>query len=245
VTNIEVKADQGLFKAQGKVLKFDGYRRVLAPRGKQEDATLPALAEQQRLDLLDLLASQHFTQPPPRYNEASLVKELEKDGIGRPSTYASIISTIQKRQYVEQKDRRFFATELGMLVTDKLVKHFPDVMELKFTSQMEEKLDQIEERKTEWHQVLDDFWGPFSRDLAEAQANMEGAKGVETGETCPQCGKPLVTKFSMKVKGNKFIGCSGWPECKYIKPREGEQARPAPVLTEHVCPSCGKPMVRI
>jgi DNA topoisomerase-1 len=245
VTNIEVTADRGLFKAQGKVLKFDGYRRVLAPRGKQEDATLPALSEQQRLDLLDLLASQHFTQPPPRYNEASLVKELEKDGIGRPSTYASIISTIQKRQYVEQKDRRFFATELGMLVTDKLVKHFPDVMELKFTSQMEEKLDLIEERKTEWHQVLDDFWGPFSRDLAEAQANMVGVKGVETGESCPLCGKPLVTKFSMKVKGHKFIGCSGWPECKYIKPREGEEARPAPVETEHICPACGKTMVLI
>jgi DNA topoisomerase-1 len=245
VTNVEVKAAQGLLKAQGKVLKFDGYRRVLAPRGKQEDATLPPLAEKQRLDLLDLLASQHFTQPPPRYTEAALVKELEKDGIGRPSTYAAIISTIQKRQYVEQRERRFWATELGMLVTDKLVQHFPDVMDLGFTSQMEEKLDQIEERKTEWHQVLDDFWGPFSRDLAEAQANMQPAKGVETGEQCPQCGKPLVVKFSTKVKGNKFIGCSGWPECKHIKPREGEPGRPAPVETEHLCPACGKPMVLI
>jgi DNA topoisomerase-1 len=243
VTNVDVRADQGLLKAQGKVLKFDGYRRVLAPRGKQEDATLPALAERQPLDLLGLEASRHMTQPPPRYNEASLVKALEKEGIGRPSTYATIIDKIQERNYVEQRERRFFATELGMLVTDKLVQHFPDVMDLKFTSQIEEKLDQIEERRTEWHQVLDDFWRPFSKDLAEALASMDAVKGVPTGEDCPECGKPLVTKFSSKVKGNKFVGCSGYPECKYIKPREGEEARPAPVVTEHLCPTCGKPML--
>jgi DNA topoisomerase-1 len=243
VTNVDVRADRGLLKAQGKVLKFDGYRRVLVPRGKQEDATLPPLAEKQSLDLLGLEASRHMTQPPPRYNEASLVKALEKEGIGRPSTYATIIGKIQERNYVEQRDRKFFATELGMLVTDKLVKHFPDVMDLKFTSQIEEKLDQIEERKTEYHQVLDEFWRPFSKDLAEAMANMDAVKGVPTGEDCPECGKPLVTKFSTKVKGNQFVGCSGYPECKYIKPREGEEARPAPVLTEHMCPTCGKPML--
>ena len=144
ITNVEVTADKGVLKAQGKILKFDGYRRVLAPRGKQEDFTLPALAEKQPLSLLDLLASQHFTQPPPRYNEASLVKALEKAGIGRPSTYASIIKKIQDRHYVEQKDRRFHATKLGMIVTDKLIQHFPNVMDLKFTGALEEKLDQIE-----------------------------------------------------------------------------------------------------
>jgi DNA topoisomerase-1 len=246
VTNVEVWADRGLLKAQGKVLKFDGYRRVLTPRGKQEDATLPPLAEKQALDLLGLEASRHMTQPPPRYNEASLVKALEKEGIGRPSTYATIIGKIQERNYVEQRDRKFFATELGMLVTDKLVKHFPDVMDLKFTSQIEEKLDQIEEQKTEYRQVLDDFWKPFSKDLAEAMENMEAAKGVPTGENCPECGKPLVTKFSHKIKGKsaQFVGCSGYPECKYIKPREGEEARPAPIVTEHLCPTCGKPMLQ-
>ncbi|GIW81584.1 MAG: hypothetical protein KatS3mg105_3391 [Gemmatales bacterium] len=113
VTNVEVTADAGLFKAQGKVMKFDGYRRVLAPAGKQEDSLLPPLQEKQALDLLDLLPTQHFTQPPPRFNEASLVKALEKEGIGRPSTYATIISKIQERGYVEQKDRRFYATEIG------------------------------------------------------------------------------------------------------------------------------------
>src|SRR5205807_6067149 len=141
VTNVEVRAADGLFKAQGKILKFDGYRRVLRPGGKQEDALLPALHEQQALDLLKLTPTQHFTQPPPRYSEASLVKTLEKEGIGRPSTYASIISKIQERGYVEQKERRFSATELGMIVTDLLVAHFPKVMDVKFTSHMENELD--------------------------------------------------------------------------------------------------------
>jgi DNA topoisomerase-1 len=254
LTNVEIQAQRpangdapaamlGLLKSQGKILKFDGYRRVLAPKGKQEDATLPALTAQQKLDLLDLLGSQHFTQPPPRFNEASLVKRLEKEGIGRPSTYATIISKIQERNYVEQRERRFYATELGMLVTDKLIRHFPSVMDLKFTSQMEDQLDQIEERHAEWHEVLDNFWGPFRQALDAAQTDMEAVKGVETGEACPKCGKPLVTKFSTKVKGNQFIGCSGYPECKYIKPREGEAARPEPVETEHLCPTCGKPML--
>src|SRR5439155_10909901 len=128
----------GLFKAQGRILKFDGYRRVLPPAGRQEDKTLPPLSEGQALDKLGLVASQHFTQPPPRYNEASLVKMLEKEGIGRPSTYATIISTIQQRGYVKQEHRRFHATEVGKVVTDLLVKHFPEVMDLKFTSHIEE-----------------------------------------------------------------------------------------------------------
>src|SRR5207245_5218903 len=133
ITNIEVRAAKGLLKTQGKILKFDGYRRVLPPVGKQEDALLPALHEKQPLDLLDLVGTQHFTQPPPRYSEASLVKALEKEGIGRPSTYAPIISKIQERGYVAQKERRFHATGLGMVVTDLLVAHFPTVMDLKFT----------------------------------------------------------------------------------------------------------------
>jgi DNA topoisomerase-1 len=244
VTNVEVRADRGLFKAQGKILKFDGYRRVLAPRGKQEDLTLPHLAEGQPLSLRDLLASQHFTQPPPRYNEASLVKALEKEGIGRPSTYATIINTIQKRGYVVLEERRFHATELGMVVTDKLIQHFPRIMDLKFTSHMEEELDEIEERKIEWKAVLDEFWGPFRQALEAAQDEMQAVKGVETGEACPRCGRALVVRYSKKVKGNKFVGCSGWPECDYIKPRPGEEARPAPEVTEHKCPTCGRPMIK-
>jgi DNA topoisomerase-1 len=250
VTNVDVTASpvasapgaQGVFKAQGKILKFDGYRRILPPAGKQEDALLPSLQEKQKLDLLDLRSTQHFTQPPPRFNEASLVKALEKEGIGRPSTYAAIISKIQERGYVEQKERRFWATELGMVVTDLLVDHFPKVMDLKFTSHMEEELDQIETKKVKRDDVLNEFWQPFSQSLQVAATKMPAVKGVETGENCPNCGKPLVVRYS-KVAG-KFLGCSGYPDCKYIKPREGEAARPAPVETEHVCPNCGKTMVQ-
>jgi DNA topoisomerase-1 len=240
VTNIEIKAAEGLFKAQGKVLKFDGYRKVLAPAGKQEDALLPAVQENQALDLLDLVPTQHFTQPPPRFSEASLVKALEKEGIGRPSTYAAIISKIQERGYVEQKERRFFATELGMIVTDLLVEHFPKVLDLKFTSHMEEELDLIEERKAKRDDVLTEFWEPFNQSLEVAKVKMKALKGAETDQTCPQCGKPLVVRFS---KAGKFLGCSGYPDCKYIKPREGEGREP-PVPTEHACPQCGKPMLQ-
>ncbi len=249
ITNVDVKASPaaaeagvfGLFKTQGKVMKFDGYRRVLPPVGKQEDALLlPPLHESQNLDLLNLSATQHFTQPPPRYSEASLVKSLEKEGIGRPSTYAAIISKIQERGYVEVKERRFFATELGMIVIDLLVEHFPQVMDLKFTSHMEEELDQIEERKVKRDDVLTEFWQPFHQSLELAHARMQSLKGTETEEKCPQCGKPLVVRFS---KAGRFLGCSGYPECKYIKPREGEE-REAPTLTEHVCPECGRPMLQ-
>ncbi|HXG10392.1 MAG TPA: type I DNA topoisomerase [Gemmataceae bacterium] len=252
VTNVEVTArgepgasatGVGLFKAQGKVLKFDGYRRVLPPAGKQEDTLLPPLKEEQPLDLLNLVPSQHFTQPPPRYNEASLVKALEKEGIGRPSTYAEIISKIQKRGYVVQKDRRFYATEVGKTVTQLLVDHFPKIMDLKFTSHMEEELDEIEEGKIERNAVLEEFWQPFQQALAQAESAMPAMKGIETGEKCPECAKPLVVRFSKKT-GRKFIGCSGWPECKYIKPGEDEEGRPAPMTTEHACPTCGKPMLQ-
>jgi DNA topoisomerase-1 len=244
----EVQASRpvGLFKARGSILKFDGFRRILAPSGKQEDAMLPALSERQDLDRLGLTASQHFTQPPPRYNEASLIKALEKEGIGRPSTYATIIGKItsEKRGYIEVKERKFHATQIGKDVTDLLVEHFPRVMDVKFTSHMEEELDQIETRKTEYHQVLTDFWGPFSVALQAAEVAMPSKRGQETGEMCPRCGRPLVLNYSKKT-GNQFVGCSGFKEgCKYIKPGEGEAARPEPVETKWNCPTCGKPLLQ-
>ncbi len=245
VVQVDGQPGVGLFRSTGRVMKFDGYRRVLAPAGKQEEATLPAVREQQNLDRLDLTASQHYTQPPPRYNEASLVRALEKEGIGRPSTYASIIGKItsDRRGYIEVKERRFFATDLGKVVTDLLVEHFPKVMDLKFTSQMEEELDEIEARKARYEQVLNQFWGPFSLALREAEAKMPSKRGVETGEKCPKCGKPLVVNYSKKTR-REFVGCSGFKEgCKYIKPAEGEAPRPEPVETEHACPTCGKVMV--
>jgi DNA topoisomerase-1 len=249
VTNVEVEARDagatGVFKAQGRIQKFDGFLKVM-PGHKREDALLPNLTEGQPQDRLELTASQHFTEPPPRYNEASLVKALEKEGIGRPSTYASIISTIQNRGYAEQKDRRFYATEIGKTVTDLLVQHFPNVMDLKFTSHFEEELDDIANGKMAHTAVLDEFWGPFSQALDAAKTGMGALKGQETGEMCPKCGKPLVQQFSRKT-GGSFVGCSGYrddPPCRYIKPREGEPERPEPVETEHKCPNCGKPMVQ-
>jgi DNA topoisomerase-1 len=245
-TNVEVTAGPGLFRATGRILKFDGFRKVYASAGKREDTELPPLSQGQPLDALDLFETQHFTQPPPRYNEASLVKTLEKEGIGRPSTYASIIETIQDRGYVKQEHRRFFATDIGKTVTDLLVQWFPRIMDLKFTSHFEEELDDIETGKCHYTEVLDEFWGPFSEALHRAQAEMPVQKGIETGEKCPECGRPLVVLFSQKT-GKQFVGCSGYkedPACKYIKPAEGEAPRPQPQVTDIPCPACGKMMVR-
>ncbi len=242
ITNVEVSAAEGIFKAQGKILKFDGYRRVQTSGGKQEDALLPSLAEKQSLFLLELDPTQHFTQPPPRFSEASLVKSLEKEGIGRPSTYATIISKIQDRGYVVQKERRFHCAELGMLVTDLLVEHFPTIMDMKFTGHMEEELDQIEERKTRRDDVLTEFWEPFRQSLEVAKTKMQMVKGVETDEKCPKCGRALVVRYSKK-RGSKFLGCSGYPECSYIKSGDGEGVETA-VETDFKCPTCGKPMIK-
>ncbi len=246
VTNVEVTAGPGLFRANGRIQRFDGYRRVLASAGRQEDTELPLLREGMNLTKHDLFETQHFTQPPPRFNEASLVKQLEKEGIGRPSTYASIIQTIQDRGYVKQESRRFHATDTGKVVTDLLVKHFPRIMDVKFTSHFEEELDEIETGKCHYAAVLDEFWGPFSEALRRAEVEMQPLKGIETGQPCPQCGRPLLQQFSSKT-GKPFIGCSGYkeePPCRYIQPGEGEEARRGPEVTEIPCPACAKRMVR-
>jgi DNA topoisomerase I len=246
VTSVEVEAAAGIFRASGRIEKFDGFRRILAPAGKQEETTLPALVQGQKLDQLQLTSSQHFTQPPPRFNEASLVKMLEKEGIGRPSTYATIISTIQARGYVQQINRRFHATDVGKLVNDLLVKHFDKIVDTKFTSHIEEELDDIENGKIQSQQVLDEFWGPFSVALEKAETDMPKHKGIETGEACPLCGRGLLKQFSKKT-GKEFTGCPGWnqePPCKYIKPGEGEPERAAPEVTDIPCPTCGKMMIK-
>ena len=245
VTTYDITAGRGLFRASGRVIAFDGYRRVLPPVGKQEDAELPPVKEKDVLNRLDLFESQHFTQPPPRYNEGSLVKALEKEGIGRPSTYASIISTIQKRGYVTQDRGRFFATEIGKVVTDLLVKHFPNIMDTQFTSRFEDELDEIETGKFKYKEVLDDFWNSFSKTLKAADTDMPVAREL-TGEMCPKCGKPLQKRYSATT-GGFFVGCTGYgddPPCKYIQPRPGEAEREGPTVTDIPCPACGKFMVR-
>lgn len=245
VTTVDIVAGAGLFRASGRVIRFDGYRRVLPPVGKQEDAELPPLQDGQSLQRLELFATQHFTQPPPRYTEASLVKALEKEGIGRPSTYATIISTIQKRGYVTQQRGRFYATEIGKLVTDKLVHHFPRIMDVKFTSHFEEELDDIETGKCQYRQVLDEFWGPFSEELKKADQEMEPARTL-TDEPCPKCGRPLEKRYSPKT-GSYFLGCSGWKDkdnpCQYKRGSDGQEQE-GPTTTDIPCPACGQPMVR-
>ncbi len=238
VTNVAVHAGEGVFKAQGKILKFDGHRKVMTPAGKQEDALLPNLAVGQALDLHDLNPTQHFTQPPPRFSEAALIKALEKENIGRPSTYAPIIQTIQDRLYVEQKERRFYATDLGMLVTDVLVQYFPKIMDFKFTAHMEDELDEIATAKVDMVKVLDEFYHPFQEDLKLATANMPKVE-LLSEEKCNECGAPMAIKFS---KTGQFLGCSRYPECKATRPMDGS-ARPAAIETEHKCPKCGKPLM--
>jgi DNA topoisomerase-1 len=238
VTNVAIVADQGLFKAQGKVMKFDGYRRALPPASKQEDALLPRLAVGQALDLHALDATQHFTQPPPRYTEATLIKALEKENIGRPSTYAPIIQTIQDRNYVEQKERRFHATDLGMVVTDLLVEHFPKIMDMKFTAHMEDELDDIVTGKEEMVKVLDEFYHPFQEALKVAETRMQRVQ-IQSSETCHKCGAPMLVKFS---RNGQFLGCSRYPECDATRQMDGSQRTEA-VETEHACPKCGKPLM--
>jgi len=238
VTNVAITAAEGVFKTQGKILKFDGHRRVLPPAGKQEDQLLPPLAAGQELELKALDPSQHFTQPPPRYSEAALIKALEKENIGRPSTYAPIIQTIQDRLYVEQKERRFFATDLGMIVTDLLVEHFPKIMDLKFTAHMEDELDDIATAKEDMVKVLDEFYHPFQEALKLAGERMERVQ-VPSSEICHECGAPMTVKFS---RTGSFLGCSKYPECKSTRPMDG-QARPAAIETEHRCPKCSKPLM--
>ena len=235
ITNVAIAAGEGVFKTQGKILKFDGYRKVLPPAGKQEDALLPALAVGQKLDLQDLASTQHFTQPPPRFTEATLIKALEKENIGRPSTYAPIIQTIQARNYVEQKERRFFATDLGMIVTKLLVEHFPKIMDLKFTAQMEDELDEIATAKEDMVKVLDDFYHPFQEALKLAGTQMQKVT-VPSSEVCHVCGAPMIVKFS---KTGSFLSCSKYPECKTTRPIDG-QPRAVAEETEHVCQKCGK-----
>ncbi len=215
-----------LLRASGSAVKFPGFL-VVYEEAKNEDVKseedeenvrIPAgIAEGQKQELIRLIPEQHFTQPPPRYSEASLVATLEENGIGRPSTYAPTISTIQQRGYVERVDRRLFPTETGILVNDLMLQYFPDIVDYQFTARMEEDLDKIAAGNEEWVRVMNAFWGPFSVKVAKAQAEMPIAKsGPEPiGRACPECGRELVIRYG---RYGKFISCSGFPECRHTEP---------------------------
>jgi DNA topoisomerase-1 len=243
-TTLDIAAETSVgrcwYRAGGRVLVFDGFSKIWETTSKQQQ--LPVLKQGQALAVVDIKAEQHFTKPPARYTEGSLVKALEKEGIGRPSTYAPIISTIQERGYVEQTDKKFFATNLGEVVTDKLNEYFPKIMDIAFTRYMEEQLDKIEEQHLDWLGVLREFYGPFKQNLETATAEMKHAKAeVSPSEyKCPQCGKPLVYRFG---KNGKFLSCSGYPKCKFACPCDRDGVMIEEKISGHKCPVCGKVMV--
>ncbi len=231
-----------LYKATGRVQAFDGYTRVWTVVSNEQP--LPPLQIGQNLATVDAHPEQHFTKPPARYTEASLIKALEKEGIGRPSTYAAIISTVQERRYVEQIDKKFHATDLGEVVTDKLNEYFPTIMDVAFTRFMEEQLDKISEQHLDWVGVLTEFYGPFKESLEKAQQQMKHAKAEVTPSpyTCPQCSRPLVYRLG---RNGRFLSCSGYPDCKFASPcdKEGTMVQDNVVVSDQTCPVCHKPMV--
>ena len=248
--------DPYTFRATGSVLKFPGFLAVynvsLDEGEEDEDSErrLPPLAEREPLDLLQLLPIQHFTEPQPRFTEASLVKELERLGIGRPSTYAPTISTIVERKYVELAEKKLIPTTLGRVVTDLLVEHFPNIVDYGFTSSMEQQLDDIAEGQKRWGPVLRDFYGPFERTLVAAKEKMRNVKreDVPTELDCPKCGQgALVIKFG---RNGEFVACNRYPDCDFTgdfhRDEDGQvviNPASAPELSDVICNLCGKPMV--
>jgi DNA topoisomerase I len=251
VTTAQLMAGKYEFRATGRRLLFAGHLQVLAELA--EEKAKDAVSEEEDLtrDLpkLDvgktyapdrITPTQHFTEPPPRFNAGSLVKVLDELGIGRPSTYASIVSVLVRRRYVEQKERRFHPTTLGMTVNKLLVAQFPDVFNVDFTAKMEEELDDIENNGANWHAVVKDFYGPFSKNLAKVEKNRASLKKASeevTDKKCPKCGSPLIVKWG---RTGQFLGCSNYPECRHTEPLEHEKA---PEFAPTACPNCGKPMV--
>jgi len=262
-TTVDIDAKSGSdvfwFRVTGSVMKFDGFLRVYeeSKEGKDEEDEelkhkLPPLEAGQKLTLKELKPEQHFTEPPPRYNEASLVKELEERGIGRPSTYSAILSTIQERQYVQKVGGKFSPTEIGLVVTDLLVENFPDIFDIQYTARLEEELDEIEEGKEGWKQALGDFYKKFEKDLRYAHKHMENIKRMEkpTDEKCERCGSPLVIKWG---KHGSFYACSSYdkenPEsCTFTKENpinlpDLDTAEIQETTQEEYCENCGRVMV--
>ena len=255
-TQAEISAGNAGFRATGSVMVFKGftilYQEETDPSqkekdgGKEKDTELPPLKEGQVLSLMKLDPAQHFTQPPPRFTEASLIKALEENGIGRPSTYAAILANISGREYVSVEKRKFFPTELGFLVTDLLVANFPDILNTAFTAQMENNLDKIEQGQVKWTDVLGRFYDSFERDLAKANEGMKGE--VLTEVSCPECHRPMAVKSG---RNGIFLSCTGYPECKhtsnFYRDEKGRIIPETPTRseeTEGICEKCGRPMVK-
>jgi len=221
------------FVSEGFLRIFDGYEKIYYEERKEKP--IIEIKEGEVLDLKELIKEQHFTQPPPRYTEATLIKKLEKHGIGRPSTYAVIVSTLFERKYVKKENKTLYPTELGKLVNEILIPRFPDIFNINFTKLMEEDLDRIEEGKEDWVRVVKKFYEPFTSDLTNFERDIENLKKEilkEIDETCPQCGKKLQIRYG---RFGKFIACLDYPKCSYVK-------KELNYLDEN-CPLCGKKLV--
>jgi DNA topoisomerase-1 len=254
INNVQAGQPVSLYelRASGTVVRFDGfmvlYTEVKDNGEDVEESVLPALKEGEPLRLLNIQPKQHFTQPPPRYSEATLVKALEEQGIGRPSTYAAILSTIQDRKYIQKREGKFAPTELGAVVNDYLVERFPELMDVSFTANMENELDRIEEGKMQWIKVVNDYYEPFNNKLQEA-VEIKGKvkpKDIPTETVCEKCGEPMVIRWG---RHGRFLACSGFPKCKNTKPvaEDGNDKtnNSEQVLqqTDEICEKCGSPMV--
>jgi DNA topoisomerase-1 len=251
-TSVDIEAGRVELRATGQVMKFAGFLEVYAETvedavNEDESNALPDVKEGEVLKLLEVKPEQHFTQPPPRFSEATLVKELEEKGIGRPSTYAAILSTIQDRGYVEKKEGRLWPTELGGMVNGLLVQSFPEIVSTDFTAQMEEQLDQVEEGQADWVKLLKAFYGPFKKDLEKAKIEMRDIKREEkpTDEVCEKCGKPMVIKWG---RNGYFLACSGYPDCRNTKEFTQNADGTLTVVpttrpSDQICPTCSSPMV--
>ncbi|MEG0453669.1 MAG: type I DNA topoisomerase, partial [Coprobacillus sp.] len=234
-TTLSLSNNDYLFKASGSVIKFDGYLRLYGQFEKQTDEILPDVLKDEVLVSQDIQKTQHFTKPPARYSEAKLIKELEELGVGRPSTYASIIDTIQTRDYVEVIDKAFKPTESGTLTNDKLVEYFDSIINVEYTANMEKNLDGIAEGEDDYVHALTTFEDKFEPLLENAYDKMEQIQPKKTGEVCPECGGELVER---KGKFGTFVACGNYPECKYVKKEPDEIQE-----TGEACPKCGSPMI--
>ena len=236
--SIMFKGDKCTFKASGRKLLFDGFYKVTGHGDK--DKLLPNLEKGQAVTLDDINPEQHFTEPPARYNEASLIKKLESLGIGRPSTYAPTVTTLQTRKYIELEKKRIHPTEIAFTVTEMLEEHFPEIVDSGFTANMEETLDEVAEGKTSWQTILKAFYTPFLNKVEDGKKNIKSLKiAIPTGENCPKCESELLLR---KGRYGEFIACSNFPKCKYTKNTDGTEVE-GPEETDEKCEKCGSMMV--
>jgi len=248
-TTVKLKAGDYNARTSATKVVFDGFLKLwqvpITENENEEKTKLPALVKGNIVELVEILSEQHFTKPPARYSEGTLVKELESQGIGRPSTYAQIISTLIDRKYVRTEKKRLFVSELGKDVNKLLQMMFPDIFEEKFTASMEKELDEVEQGEKGWKKVLDEFYKPFSKRILEIEKKRNELKKEfveETGRKCPECGSSLVIRWG---KNGKFIACTGFPKCKYTEPIEEKEMKQQSEVTEldEKCPECGSPLV--